>query len=112
MIGWSGGTSMPMEITLMPWASGGIIFLSSPTSGALVDAEHLRDVGAVDVGVHEAHARALARRATARFTAVVDLPTPPLPAPTAMMLRMPGHCLAAEAAARLHVGRHLRARRA
>src|SRR6185295_10825629 len=29
-------------------------------------------------------------RATARFTAVVDLPTPPFPAPTAMMLRMPG----------------------
>ncbi len=29
MIGWSGGTSMPMEMTLMPWASGGIIFLSS-----------------------------------------------------------------------------------
>ena len=31
--GWSGGTSMPMEMTLMPWASGGIIFLSSLTSG-------------------------------------------------------------------------------
>src|SRR5438093_5788571 len=32
----------------------------------------------------------LRARATARFTAVVDLPTPPLPAPTATMLRMPG----------------------
>src|SRR6266550_1979590 len=29
-------------------------------------------------------------RARARLTAVVDFPTPPLPAPTAMMLRMPG----------------------
>src|SRR6266571_6927141 len=32
----------------------------------------------------------LRERATARFTAVVDLPTPPFPAPTATMLRMPG----------------------
>src|SRR5512139_1592376 len=31
-------------------------------------------------------------RAIARLTDVVDLPTPPLPAPTAMMLRMPGTC--------------------
>src|SRR5512139_3176538 len=31
-------------------------------------------------------------RATATFTAVVDFPTPPLPAPTATMLRMPGIC--------------------
>ena len=29
-------------------------------------------------------------RARARFTAVVDLPTPPLPEATAMMLRTPG----------------------
>jgi hypothetical protein len=30
---WSGGTSIPMEMTLMPWASGGRIFLLSLTSG-------------------------------------------------------------------------------
>ena len=36
MIGWSGGTSMPIEMTLTPWASGGTIFLSSLTSGCSV----------------------------------------------------------------------------
>ena len=33
MIGWSAGTSMPMEMTLMPNASGGIIRFASLTSG-------------------------------------------------------------------------------
>ena len=33
MMGWSAGTSMPMDMTFTPWATGGIIFLSSVTSG-------------------------------------------------------------------------------
>ena len=33
MSGWSGGTSMPMEMTLMPWASGGTMRFSPSTSG-------------------------------------------------------------------------------
>jgi hypothetical protein len=31
--GWSGGTSMPIEITFTPCASGGMIFFSAVTSG-------------------------------------------------------------------------------
>ena len=33
MIGWSAGTSIPIEMTLMPKAMGGIIRLASLTSG-------------------------------------------------------------------------------
>ena len=36
MMGWSGGTSMPIEITFSPWASGGSMRLSAPTCGAAV----------------------------------------------------------------------------
>ena len=36
MIGWSAGTSMPIEMTLMPCASGGTIRFSASTSGLAV----------------------------------------------------------------------------
>ena len=97
MIGWSGGTSMPIEITLMPCAS---------RRNHLLVAAHLRLLGRcrASAGCWGRRRRRpcsptrapFARSATARLTAVVDLPTPPLPAPTAMMLRMPGIVLAAE----------------
>ena len=56
---------------------------------------HARLARAVDVGVEQADARAVRRQASARFTAAVDLPTPPLPDATAMTLLMPGQGLQA-----------------
>src|SRR6185436_4999183 len=56
------------------------------------DAQHLRDVRAVDVAVEQPDARALPRERDREVHPVVDLPTPPLPAPTATMLRIPATC--------------------
>ena len=48
-------------------------------------AQHHALARAVDVGIEQAHFRAFLRSsARARFTAVVDLPTPPLPEATAI----------------------------
>ena len=50
-----------------------------------MDTEHVRDRVAVDVGVEDADLLAALRRsAAARFAASDDLPTPPLPLPTAI----------------------------
>ena len=111
MMGWSAGTSMPMEMTLMPWASGGIIFLSSLTSGGSFDAEHLRDVGPVDVGVHEPDARALPLEGDGQVHRGRGLAHAALARAHRDDVADAGHGLAAEAAPGLDVGRHLRARR-
>ena len=73
--------------------------------------EHDRHVGAVDVAVDHADLLPHFASAMARFTASVVLPTPPLPAPTAMTFFTPGSgCRApsppdrlAHARAHLHV---------
>ncbi len=51
--------------------------------GLLVDAEHVRDRVAVDVGVEDPGLWPSRARAAARFTVSDDLPTPPLPLATA-----------------------------
>ena len=69
-------------MTFTPCASSGMIFWS--TTGGGVHAHHARHVRTVDVGIHEPDPRAERASATARFTATVDLPTPPLPLDTAI----------------------------
>ena len=51
------------------------------TGGRLVDAHHHRHVGPVDVGIEDPDLGAHLAKATARLTATVVLPTPPLPLP-------------------------------
>src|SRR5438445_2854316 len=60
--------------------------LAAAHLGFPVHAHHARDVGPVDIGVHEADAPAWSASAVARFTEMVDLPTPPLPEETASTL--------------------------
>ena len=51
-----------------------------------IQAQHDRQAGAVNIRIQQPHARSPCRAsATARFTAVVDLPTPPLPLATAIV---------------------------
>ena len=70
---------------LMPCASTGMILLSN-MPGLALGAHHQRHVGAVDVDVDQADLGAPpACSASARFTATVDLPTPPLPEDTAIV---------------------------
>jgi hypothetical protein len=68
----------------------GFSILPSARSGRPVRPEHARHRGAVDVGVEHADLEAVGGRPSARLTAVVDLPTPPLPDATAMMCLTPG----------------------
>jgi hypothetical protein len=56
MAGWSRSMRKPMLITFTPKASSGWIF-SSRTGRRLVDAEHQREVGPVDVRVHDPDAQ-------------------------------------------------------
>jgi len=53
--------------------------------GPSADAEHHRLRRSVNVGIEHAHARPFGGQRKARFTAVVDFPTPPLPDATATM---------------------------
>jgi hypothetical protein len=55
-----------------------------------VHAHHQRHIGAVDVGIHEAHLYPSDASPTARFTATVVFPTPPFPEPTAIRFFTPG----------------------
>ena len=62
-MGLSPGEMYPMEMVLMPWVRLGMIWLPGPTDGLLARAHHQRNVGAVHVGVDEAHALAELARA-------------------------------------------------
>ena len=75
----------------MPATCTGIDALFGGGLGLLQRAEHDGDVGAVDVGVDEADFVAeVYARASARLTATVVLPTPPLPLATATRFFTPG----------------------
>jgi hypothetical protein len=101
MTAWSFGTSMPMESAFTPCAIGRnhlLVFGHFDGARLHLDAEHLGQVRTVDVGVDHPDARALLRKRNGQVHGSdVDLPTPPLPAPTAITLRMPGMPCAAHA---------------
>ena len=102
---------MPIEMTLMPWASGGTMRFSASTSGLAGAAEHLRDVGPVDVAVEEADPRALPREGDREVDRGRGLADPALARAHRHDVADAGDLLAAEAAAGADVGRHLRPRR-
>ena len=55
----------------------------------MLNAQHDGHRGPVDITVEQPHCGARAARDAAMFTAIVDLPTPPLPLPTATMFFTP-----------------------
>ena len=57
--------------------------------GLLGDAQQARNRWAINIGIQQAHLQTQLRQASARLTATVDLPTPPLPLATAMICPTP-----------------------
>ena len=76
-------------MTCRPYFSAGTIFWPSVVS-CVFHAEHDRNVRSVDVAVDHPDLLPHFASASARLTATVVLPTPPLPAPTAMTFFTPG----------------------
>jgi len=64
--------------------------LNRERRGPSPDAQHERNVGAVQIGIVQPDARALPAEASARFTATVVLPTPPLQLAIARTCRTEG----------------------
>ena len=87
--GASSWVRKPIETTWRPYFSAGPDLLAVGLELRL-QAEHDRHVRAVDVAVEDADAAPIFASAMARLTATVVLPTPPLPAPTAMTFFTPG----------------------
>ena len=76
---WFSGTKKPIEISRTPWASGGMIALSSSSSGG-ASIPSIRGIEKPQTSASSA-ATSLPRwaRAIARLVVTEDFPTPPLP---------------------------------
>ena len=80
-----------MDMSFRPRPSWGKMRFALLGLRAPLDAGEQRQRGAVDVRVEQADLRAFVSASeSARFTAAVLLPTPPLPEATARVLRTPG----------------------
>ena len=99
MAGASRSTMKPSDMSLTPCPRSGWI-LPSMISGLVIHAHHARDVGTVDVAVHQPHAVSRAHQRGGDVRGDGGLPTPPLPDEIASTLPRFGWAIEVGAAAR------------